>query len=137
LTKNAPEKQCFSILVEGRTLDIIAPDVQTTERWITALSYLTLFLHAKKERITSTGRWSSTKYTRKNKLPGSSKSSNKNSDTMIKTQNEALQSKQKLEQRGEKLEELNNSSKKLSNTATSFAAHCAALSAQQGRKGWF
>lgn len=119
-------------MVDGRTLDLIAPDTQTAESWITAISYLTLFAHAAREKATSTGRWATTI------APGAKSHSNSTNTCNVKaTQSAARETRQKLEQRGQQIEELNDSSSQLADSAGSFAGLCAQLNEQQGRKGWF
>lgn len=128
ILQDAPESQCFSLLVDGRTLDLVAPDTQTAESWITAISYLTLFAHATREKVTATGRWATTIGVK----------SHSNSTNNVKaTQSAARETRQKLEQRGQQIEELNDSSSQLADSAGSFAGLCAQLNEQQGRKGWF
>ena len=152
--RSALDLRCFSLVTEGRSLDLVATDQATAEAWIEALSYLWLFAHSMRERATRTGRWQSwqpPKYTAdlREELglmsgggngAGVSGNGGAAQYSAAGATTAAAGARHKLEQRGVQIEQLQAQSDALENSASSFAEMCHELAKRERQKavgGWF
>ena len=141
----APDALCFSLVAEDRTLDIVAPDVATAELWISAISYLSLFAHAARERATLTGRWRrsttgipSMGASAGSELYGATEGGARGGahGRVEVPQLAARNVQNKLAGRGEKIDRMQNQSASLASSASSFAELAEQL-ARQKKSSWF
>ena len=131
--------RCFSLVTEGRSLDLVAEDQGMAEAWIEALSYLWLFAHSMRERATRTGRWQSWQAPKYAADPVSGSNEGKITPA-VGANAAAAEARHKLEHRGAQIEQLQSQSAALEDSASSFEEMCHQLAKrerQKARGGWF